>query len=100
MKTIKVISSSRTDNTAAYELIKEIAEANGIPIKLEMAKLIAGIGGSDLITSAGVMIDGEQAHVGVPSRSEIEGWLFEEEEDGCCGFCGGAGKAYLESLKD
>ncbi len=100
MKIIKVISSRSTDNTATYELIKEIAEANGIPVKLEMARIIAGIGGSDILTSAGVMIDGEQVHAGVPSRNEIEGWLIDEEEEGCCGFCGGAGKAYLESRKD
>lgn len=100
MKTIKVISSHSVDNTVTYGLIKEIAEESGIPVKLEMAKIIAGIGGSDILANAGVMIDGEQVHAGVPSRSEIEAWLIEPEEDGCCGFCGGEGKAFFESLKE
>jgi len=99
MKTIKVVSSSRVDNSATYELIREMIEERGLEVGLEKARIIAGIQGNGVMQSTGVFIDGEQVHDGAPDRSEIEAWLAAIEEEPCCGFCGGQGRDYLKSLR-
>jgi hypothetical protein len=99
MKTIKVVSSSRVDNSATYELIREMIEKRGLEVRLEKARIVAGIQGVGVMEAVGVFIDGEQVHDGAPDRSEIEGWLVEIEKEPCCGFCGGQGQDYLKSLR-
>lgn len=99
MKTIKVVSSSRVDNSATFELIREMIEERGLKVRLEKARIIAGIQGAGVMEAAGVFIDGEAVHSGTPSREEIEVWLDGIEEEPCCGFCGGQGREYLKSLR-
>lgn len=99
MKTIKVVSSSRVDNSATYELIREMIEERGLEVRLEKARIIAGIQGSGVLEAVGVFIDGEQVHAGVPERGEVEAWLAEIEAEPCCGFCGGQGRDFLKSLR-
>lgn len=98
MKTIKVVSSSRVDNSATYQLIQEMIEERGLEVRLEKARIIAGIQGDGVMAAAGVFIDGEQVHDGAPGRAEIEVWLAEIEKEPCCGFCGGQGRDFLKSL--
>ena len=99
MRTIKVVSSSRVDNSATYELIQKMIEERGLGVRLEKARIIAGIQGNGVMETTGVFIDGEQVHDGAPERSEIEVWLDEIEAEPCCGFCGGQGGDFLKSLR-
>jgi len=99
MKTIKVVSSSRVDNSATFELIQEMIEERGLEVRLEKARIIPGIQGAGVMEAAGVFIDGEAVHSGTPGRSEIEAWLDGIEAEPCCGFCGGQGRDYLKSLR-
>ena len=99
MKTIKVVSSSRVDNSATYELIQEMIEERGVEVRLEKARIVAGIQGNGVMEMAGVFIDGEQVHDGAPDRSEIEVWLAGIEAEPCCGFCSGQGRDFLKSLR-
>ncbi len=99
MKTIKVVSSSQVDNSATFELIREMLAERGLEARLEKARIIPGIQGAGVMESAGVFIDGEAVHGGTPSASEIEAWLDGIEEEPCCGFCGGQGRDYLKSLR-
>lgn len=99
MKTIKVVSSGRTDNSATFDLIREMIGERGLEVRLEKARIVAGIQGDGVMAAAGVFIDGEQVHDGIPGRSEIEAWLAKIEEEPCCGFCGGQGRDYLQSLR-
>lgn len=99
MKSIKVVSSSSVDNSATFELIREMIEERGLEVRLEKARIIAGIQGTGVMEATGVFVDGEQVHSGTPGREEIEGWLDGIEEEPCCGFCGGQGREYLKSLR-
>ena len=99
MKTIKVVSSSRVDNSATYELIQAMIAERGLEVRLEKARIIAGIQGAGVMEATGVFIDAEQVHSGVPERSEIEAWLDGIEAEPCCGFCGGQGRDFLKSLR-
>lgn len=99
MKTIKVVSSSRVDNSATFELIRKMIEERGLEVRLEKARIIPGIQGAGVMEAAGVFIDSELVHEGTPNRDEIEAWLADIEEEPCCGFCGGQGRDYLKSLR-
>ena len=100
MKTIKVVSSSRVDNSATFDLIKEMVEARGLEVRLEKARIVPGIQGAGVMETTGVFIDAEQVHPGTPSPAEIETWLDGIEAEPCCGFCGGQGKAFFQSLRE
>lgn len=100
MKTIKVVSGAGVDNSAAYELICSMAEARGLQVRIEKARIVPGIQGAGVIQSAGIFIDAEQVHKGTPGREEIAAWLDSIEAEPCCGFCGGQGRAYFQALKE
>ena len=87
MRDIKVFGTGSDSNTATYDLIQDVARANGIEVKLKKVRIISGIQGSDVLTTPGVVIDGNVVHAGgTPSKGEVEKWLGASE---CCGCCGG-----------
>jgi small redox-active disulfide protein 2 len=76
MKTIKVLGSGCRNCQTTAQLIAEIAKAKGVEIQLEKVEAMAEIVSFGVMSTPGVVIDGEVVHAGgVPDRKKIEGWL-------------------------
>ena len=76
MKAIKVLGSGCRNCQTTAQLIEEVAKARGIDIALEKVESIAEIVRYGVMSTPGVVIDGQVVHAGgVPDRKKIEGWL-------------------------
>jgi small redox-active disulfide protein 2 len=76
MKNIKVLGSGCRNCQTTAQLIEEVAQAKGVDIALEKVTGIADIVGYGVMSTPGVVIDGQVVHAGgVPDRKTIEGWL-------------------------
>lgn len=76
MKNIKVLGSGCRNCQTTAQLIEEVAQAKGVDIALEKVTGIADIVGYGVMSTPGVVIDGQVVHAGgVPNRKTIEGWL-------------------------
>ena len=76
MKNIKVLGSGCRNCQTTAQLIEEVAQAKGVDIALEKVTGIADIVGYGVMSTPGVVIDGQVVHAGgVPDRKMIEGWL-------------------------
>jgi small redox-active disulfide protein 2 len=76
MKAIKVLGSGCRNCQTMAQLIEEVAKAKGVDIALEKVTAIAEIAGFGVMSTPGVVIDGQVVHSGgVPDRKTIEGWL-------------------------
>ncbi len=76
MKQIKVLGSGCRNCETTARLIQEVAAAKGIAIDLEKVTDMAAILGYGVMSTPGVVIDGQVVHAGgVPDRKKIEGWL-------------------------
>jgi small redox-active disulfide protein 2 len=76
MKTIKVLGTGCRNCETTAKLIEEIAAARGVAIELEKVTDMAAILGYGVMSTPGVVIDGQVVHAGgVPDRKKIEGWL-------------------------
>lgn len=78
MKQIKVLGSGCRNCQTTYELIKSVAAARGVAVELEKVEDMAAILGFGVISTPGVVIDGQVVHAGgVPDRKKVEGWLAD-----------------------
>jgi small redox-active disulfide protein 2 len=76
MKTIKVLGSGCRNCQTTAQLIAEVAKAKGVDIALEKVESMAEIVGFGVMSTPGVVIDGQVVHAGgVPDRKKVEGWL-------------------------
>ncbi len=76
MKDIKVLGSGCANCKATYSLIEEAANAKGAEITLEKVEDLARIMGYGIMSTPGVVIDGQVVHAGgVPDRRTVEGWF-------------------------
>lgn len=76
MKHIKVLGSGCANCKRTLALIEEAAKAKGVEVTLEKVEDLAGIMSYGVMSTPGVVIDGEVVHAGgVPDRQKIEGWL-------------------------
>jgi len=76
MKHIKVLGSGCANCKRTLALIEEAAKAKGIEVTLEKVEDLAGIMSYGVMSTPGVVIDGQVVHAGgVPDRQKIEGWL-------------------------
>jgi small redox-active disulfide protein 2 len=76
MKSIKVLGSGCRNCEVTAKLIEEIAASKGAAIQLEKVTDMAAILGYGVMSTPGVVIDGQVVHAGgVPDRKKIEGWL-------------------------
>lgn len=76
MKTVKVLGTGCRNCETTAKLIEETATAQGIRIELEKVTDIAAILGYGVMSTPGVVIDGQVVHAGgVPDRKQVEGWL-------------------------
>ncbi len=76
MKQIKVLGPGCRNCETTAKLVAEVATAKGVTIELEKVTDMAAILGYGVLSTPGVVIDGQLVHAGgVPDRKKIEGWL-------------------------
>lgn len=76
MKNIKVLGTGCANCKTTLKLIEEAAKAKGIAIELEKVEDIQSIMSYGVMSTPGVVIDGQVVHAGgVPSRDTVDGWL-------------------------
>jgi len=73
---IKVLGSGCRNCQQTYELIQAVAAAKGAAVQLEKVEDMAAILGYGIMSTPGVVIDGEVVHAGsIPNRRQVEGWF-------------------------
>ena len=73
---IKVLGTGCANCRNTIALIREIAAAKGVAVKLEKVEELREIMGYGVMRTPGVVINGKVVHAGgVPSRDKIEQWL-------------------------
>lgn len=76
MKNIKVLGSGCRNCQTTYDLIQQVAAAKGVEVALEKVEDIGQIMGYGVMSTPGVVIDGQVVHAGgIPSRGDVEAWL-------------------------
>jgi small redox-active disulfide protein 2 len=76
MKQIKVLGSGCRNCEVTAKTIAEVAAATGVEIALEKVTDLARIMSYGVMSTPGVVIDGQVVHAGgVPDRKTVEGWL-------------------------
>ena len=77
MKNIKVLGTGCANCKTVAKLIAAVAEEKGIAIELEKIEEIREIMSFGILTTPGVVVDGQVVHAGgIPSRDKIEQWLI------------------------
>jgi small redox-active disulfide protein 2 len=76
MKSIKVLGSGCANCKRTLELIESTTKAKGVDIELGKVEDIAEIMTYGVMSTPGVVIDGQVVHAGgVPDRKAVEQWL-------------------------
>ncbi len=76
VKDIKVLGSGCANCETTAKLIQEVAQAKGVEVAIEKVQDMAAILGYGVMSTPGVVIDGQVVHSGgVPDRKKVEGWL-------------------------
>lgn len=76
MKEIKVLGTGCSKCRNTVELIEEVARAAGADIHIEKVEEMQEIARHGVMSTPGVVIDGQVVHAGgVPSRAKVEGWF-------------------------
>lgn len=79
MKNIKVLGSGCRNCETTAKLIADAAAASGTDIELEKVTDMAAILGYGVMSTPGVVIDGQVVHAGgVPDRKKIDAWLAQD----------------------
>ena len=77
MKNIKVLGPGCANCKTVAKLIAAVAEEKGIAIELEKIEEIREIMSFGILSTPGVVVDGQVVHSGgIPSRDKIEQWLI------------------------
>lgn len=73
---VKVLGPGCANCKATCKLVEEAAQAKGAEIALEKVEDIGRIMGYGVMSTPGVVIDGQVVHAGgVPDRKTVEGWF-------------------------
>ena len=76
MKNVKVLGSGCTNCRNTIALVEAVAQAKGVAIALEKVEDMPEIISYGVMSTPGVVIDGQVVHAGgVPSRSTVESWF-------------------------
>jgi small redox-active disulfide protein 2 len=76
MKEIKILGTGCANCTATIKLVEEIARAKGEEISLEKVEDIQKIMSYNIMSTPGVVIDGQVVHAGgIPAKSKVESWF-------------------------
>ncbi|MBK7470039.1 MAG: thioredoxin family protein [Betaproteobacteria bacterium] len=85
MKDIKVLGTGCANCRTTIALIEQIAQAQGVAVKLQKVEELRDIMGYGVMSTPGVVIDGKVVHAGgVPGRDKIERWLAAAPVAGAC----------------
>ncbi|MDG5973984.1 glutaredoxin [Hydrogenophaga taeniospiralis CCUG 15921] len=73
---IKVLGTGCTNCRNTIALIEQVAKAKGVAVQLEKVEALRDIMGYGVMSTPGVVINGQVVHAGgVPSREKIEQWF-------------------------
>jgi len=73
---VKVLGGGCSNCKTTVKLVEDVAKELGIEIQLEKVEDIVDIMTYDVMSTPGVVMNGEVVHRGsVPSRSQVEGWF-------------------------
>lgn len=76
MKNIKVLGTGCHNCQVTLKLIADIAKEKGIEIELEKVEDLQKIMAYNIMSTPGVVIDGQVVHAGgVPSKDRVSEWL-------------------------
>ncbi|MCB1931949.1 MAG: thioredoxin family protein [Candidatus Accumulibacter sp.] len=76
MKNVKVLGSGCTNCRNTIALVEAVAQAKGVAIAIEKVEDMPEIISYGVMSTPGVVIDGQVVHAGgVPSRSKVESWF-------------------------
>lgn len=76
MKIVKVLGTGCANCRNTVKLIGEVATAKGIELQLEKVEQIQDIMTYGVMSTPGVVIDGNVVHAGgVPARAKVESWF-------------------------
>jgi small redox-active disulfide protein 2 len=76
MKNVKVLGTGCANCKATIKLVEDIAREKGVEIQLSKVEEIQDIMSYGIMSTPGVVIDGQVVHAGgVPSRDKVLGWL-------------------------
>lgn len=76
MKNIKVLGTGCANCRTTVALVEAVASEKGVEISLEKVENLPEIMSYGVMSTPGVVIDGQVVHAGgVPARSKVEGWL-------------------------
>lgn len=76
MKEIKVLGIGCSNCKTTVKLIEEVAREKGAEIRLEKVEDIQKIMTYNVLSTPGVVLDGQVVHAGgVPLRGKVESWF-------------------------
>jgi small redox-active disulfide protein 2 len=76
MKEIKVLGTGCANCKATIKLIEDIARVKGEEVSLEKVEDIQKIMAYNIMSTPGVVIDGQVVHAGgIPAKSKVESWF-------------------------
>jgi len=78
MKNIKVLGTGCANCATTYSMINDTAEEKGIKIELEKIEDMAEIMGFGILSTPGVVLNGQVVHSGgLPTKEAITDWLMQ-----------------------
>ena len=76
MKDIKVLGTGCANCKATVKIVEEVANEKGVPISLEKVEDIQDIMTYNIMSTPGVVVNGQVVHSGgVPTRDAVESWF-------------------------
>ena len=76
MKNIKVLGTGCHNCQVTFKLIADMAKEKGIEIELEKVEDLQKIMAYNIMSTPGVVIDGQVVHTGgVPGKDRVHEWL-------------------------
>ena len=73
---IKVLGTGCANCKRTVEMIQQVAQAKGVAVNIDKVEDIRAIMGYGILSTPGVVINGEVVHAGgLPTREKIEQWL-------------------------
>ncbi len=78
MKRIQILGTGCKNCDTTYKIIEAAARQAGVEVELEKVTDIAEIMALGVISTPGVVVDGEVVHAGgLPSPDQVRGWLAD-----------------------
>ncbi len=85
MKEIKILGTGCPKCKATFQVVEEVAKANGFSGTIEKVEDIAAIISYGVMSTPAVVIDGKIALAGgVPTKEQVESWFSKAESSCCC----------------